>query len=58
MMVTAEMFRQGPRPIAMSVAGVSNWIFTFVVVIGFPILEVSVVSDELHDTIILSSFDN
>lgn len=35
MMIGAELFRQGPRPKAMAVAGVVNWIGTFIIAIGF-----------------------
>ncbi len=42
MMVGAELFRQGPRAIAMAVAGVTNWVFTFVVAMGFEGVAVSV----------------
>ena len=40
MMIGAELFRQGPRPLAMATAGVVNWVGTFVIAIGFPIIEV------------------
>lgn len=35
MMIGAELFRQGPRPKAMAVAGVVNWVGTFIIAIGF-----------------------
>lgn len=35
MMIGAELFRQGPRPAAMTVASCVNWITTFVVALGF-----------------------
>ncbi|CAH0546138.1 unnamed protein product [Brassicogethes aeneus] len=35
-MITAELFSQGPRPAAMSIAVLVNWIANFVVGIGFP----------------------
>ncbi|XP_018332635.1 glucose transporter type 1 isoform X6 [Agrilus planipennis] len=34
-MITAELFSQGPRPAAMSIAVLVNWIANFVVGIGF-----------------------
>ncbi|CAH1972618.1 unnamed protein product [Acanthoscelides obtectus] len=41
-MITAELFSQGPRPAAMSIAVLVNWIANFVVGIGFPSMKVSV----------------
>merc|ERR1712012_1422220 len=35
-MITAELFSQGPRPAAMSVAVLVNWSANFFVAIGFP----------------------
>ncbi|XP_034937945.1 glucose transporter type 1 isoform X2 [Chelonus insularis] len=35
-MITAELFSQGPRPAAMSIAVLVNWLANFVVGIGFP----------------------
>ena len=40
MMVGAELFRQGPRPRAMSLAGLTNWLFTLVVAISFELIQV------------------
>ncbi|XP_026681667.1 glucose transporter type 1 [Diaphorina citri] len=40
-MITAELFSQGPRPAAMSIAVLVNWIANFVVGLGFPTLNVS-----------------
>jgi len=40
-MVGAELFRQGPRPFAMSLVGLSNWVFTAVVALLFEIIQVS-----------------
>ena len=40
-MITAELFSQGPRPAAMSVAVLINWCANFIVAIGFPTLQVS-----------------
>lgn len=40
-MITAELFSQGPRPAAMSIAVLVNWIANFVVGIGFPSMMVS-----------------
>ncbi|CAD5118269.1 DgyrCDS6987 [Dimorphilus gyrociliatus] len=34
--IGAELFRPGPRPIAMSIAGFFNWLCNFLVGIGFP----------------------
>jgi len=42
MMIGAELFRQGPRPKAMAVAGVVNWIFTFIVALSFESIAVSI----------------
>lgn len=39
-MITAELFSQGPRPAAMSIAVLVNWIANFVVGIGFPSMKV------------------
>ena len=35
MMIGAELFRQGPRPKAMAVASVVNWIGTFIIALCF-----------------------
>lgn len=35
-MITAELFSQGPRPAAMSVSVLVNWLANFIVGIGFP----------------------
>ncbi|XP_039285954.1 glucose transporter type 1 isoform X22 [Nilaparvata lugens] len=35
-MITAELFSQGPRPAAMSIAVLVNWLANFLVGIGFP----------------------
>ncbi|KAJ8915802.1 hypothetical protein NQ315_004614 [Exocentrus adspersus] len=40
-MITAELFSQGPRPAAMSIAVLVNWMANFVVGIGFPSMMVS-----------------
>ncbi|KAK2724085.1 hypothetical protein QYM36_002436 [Artemia franciscana] len=37
-MITAELFSQGPRPAAMSLAVLVNWMANFLVGIGFPAL--------------------
>ncbi|KAJ8979666.1 hypothetical protein NQ317_006378 [Molorchus minor] len=42
-MITAELFSQGPRPAAMSIAVLVNWIANFVVGIGFPHMKVSTI---------------
>ena len=39
-MIGAELFRQGPRPRAMSLAGLANWVFTFFVAISFESIQV------------------
>lgn len=39
-MITAELFSQGPRPAAMSIAVLVNWMANFLVGIGFPSLKV------------------
>lgn len=39
-MITAELFSQGPRPAAMSIAVLVNWFSNFVVGIGFPGMKV------------------
>lgn len=50
-MITAELFSQGPRPVAMSVAVMVNWLTNFAVGLAFPLMttvnEVSV-CDRLH----------
>lgn len=38
-MITAELFSQGPRPAAMSIAVLINWIANFLVGIGFPSMQ-------------------
>ena len=40
MMVGAELFRQGPRPFAMSIVGLTNWVFTAIVAISFEMIQV------------------
>ena len=40
-MVGAELFRQGPRPFAMSLVGLTNWVFTAIVALSFEIIQVS-----------------
>jgi SP family facilitated glucose transporter-like MFS transporter 1 len=35
MMIGAELFRQGPRPKAMAVASVVNWVGTFIIALSF-----------------------
>lgn len=39
-MITAELFSQGPRPAAMSIAVLVNWLTNFLVGIGFPTMKV------------------
>ena len=41
MMIGAELFRQGPRPRAMSLAGLTNWLFTAVVALSFELVQVT-----------------
>ena len=41
MMIGAEVFRQGPRPLAMAIGGFFNWVGTFVIAIGFESVAVS-----------------
>jgi len=41
MFIGSELFRQGPRPKAMAVVGVSLWVSTFVIAMGFEPLQVS-----------------
>ena len=41
-MITAELFSQGPRPAAMSVAVLINWCANFLVAIGFPTMQVGI----------------
>uniref|UniRef100_T1GRK3 Major facilitator superfamily (MFS) profile domain-containing protein n=1 Tax=Megaselia scalaris TaxID=36166 RepID=T1GRK3_MEGSC len=38
-MITAELFSQGPRPSAMAIAVLVNWMANFTVGIGFPYLK-------------------
>ncbi|KAB7497116.1 Glucose transporter type 1 [Armadillidium nasatum] len=38
-MITAELFSQGPRPAAMSIAVLINWLSNFLVGIGFPTMQ-------------------
>ncbi len=40
-MICAELFRQGPRPRAMSIVGFTNWFFTMVVALTFELIKVS-----------------
>ena len=39
-MITAELFSQGPRPAAMSIAVLVNWLSNFLVGILFPKMQV------------------
>ena len=39
-LITAELFSQGPRPSAMAIAVLVNWMANFVVGIGFPSMKV------------------
>lgn len=49
-MITAELFAQGPRPAAMSIAVLVNWSTNFAVGLSFPLMQVSV-----NNLLILSS---
>nr|XP_014290180.1 glucose transporter type 1 isoform X8 [Halyomorpha halys] len=40
-LITAELFSQGPRPTAMSIAVLVNWLANFLVGIGFPTMQAS-----------------
>jgi len=40
-MIGAELFRQGPRPKAMAVAGAVNWVGTFVIALCYEYAAVS-----------------
>jgi len=55
-MITAELFSQGPRPSAMAIAVLVNWMANFVVGIGFPSLKVTVCG--MADDQILIFFQN
>lgn len=37
-MITAELFSQGPRPAAMSIAVLVNWFTNFIVGLTFPLM--------------------
>ena len=38
-MITAELFQQGPRPAAMSIAVLVNWSSSFLVGLTFPLMK-------------------
>lgn len=38
-MITAELFQQGPRPAAMSIAVLVNWSASFLVGLAFPLMK-------------------
>ena len=38
--IGSELFKQGPRPAAMSFAGLMNWVANFIVGISFPFIQV------------------
>lgn len=40
-LITAELFSQGPRPTAMSIAVLINWLANFLVGIGFQPMQVN-----------------
>lgn len=41
-LITAELFSQGPRPSAMAIAVLVNWLANFFVGIGFPSMKVDI----------------
>lgn len=41
-LITAELFSQGPRPSAMAIAVLVNWMANFMVGIGFPSMNVRI----------------
>lgn len=55
-MITAELFSQGPRPTAMAIAVLVNWMANFVVGIGFPSLKVSFVARKLAEKSFMNNF--
>lgn len=42
-LITAELFSQGPRPAAISIAVLVNWSTNFVVGLAFPLMQVRAV---------------
>lgn len=46
-LITAELFSQGPRPSAMAIAVLVNWMANFVVGIGFPSMKVNVLFNRI-----------
>lgn len=36
MMIGSELFRQEPRPLAMAIGGIFNWVSTFIILLSFP----------------------
>lgn len=50
-MITAELFSQGPRPAAMSIAVLVNWFTNFVVGLVFPIM---ITYNNVIDSILIS----
>uniref|UniRef100_A0A182QLR3 Major facilitator superfamily (MFS) profile domain-containing protein n=1 Tax=Anopheles farauti TaxID=69004 RepID=A0A182QLR3_9DIPT len=51
-MITAELFSQGPRPSAMAIAVLVNWMANFVVGIGFPSLKVPETKNKTFEEIL------
>jgi len=47
MMIGAELFRQAPRPKAMAVASVVNWVGTFIIALSFESVAVSIAKTPL-----------
>ncbi|XP_065172418.1 glucose transporter type 1 isoform X4 [Atheta coriaria] len=48
-MITAELFSQGPRPAAMSIAVLVNWLANFLVGIGFPSMKAFALQNALEN---------
>ena len=40
LMTGSELFRQDPRPMAMSLAGVTNWLCTTLIAVSFSLIQV------------------
>ena len=56
MMIGSELFRQAPRTKAMAVAGVVNWVATFMIALGFQTVQVSKIA--LHNEWFVGIFGN
>lgn len=46
--ITAELFSQGPRAAAVSIAGVANWLSNFAVGLVFPSMQVNFCSNHME----------